>query len=260
MGSESKLQYIFRIAKVIFKYTNLVLFVVTAALWPLLAWLNFGMTQLDTDYYALRYVYYFLYMISQNIPYSAIDNMQMLIGDGFFLAQITCMLLYNTCSLRAMVFAMVPMLIFQNGKMSFDILTFVKEPFQKSTFVRLIGQHDSTYLIVMFTLLVSVMSIMDAIAVNAVHLTNLVYIPLVMYQVVKIMDTKQARLANSFFPILSLFFTIAAIYIFLAANVVANKDTVVPPYEYPLFKQKLELEAATGSTAPEEPAEPPTWL
>ena len=75
MGSESKLQYIFRIAKVIFKYTNMVMFLVFAALWPLLSWLNFGMTQLDTDYYALRYVYYFLYMISQNIPYSAIDNM-----------------------------------------------------------------------------------------------------------------------------------------------------------------------------------------
>ena len=126
-----------------------------------------------------------------------------------------------------MVFAMAPMLIFQNGKMSFDILTFVKEPFQKSTFVRLIGQHDSTYLIVMFTLLVSVMSILDAMAVNTVHLTNLIYIPLVLYQVVKIMDTKQARLANSFFPILALFFTIFAIYVFLAANVVASQDTAV---------------------------------
>ena len=126
-----------------------------------------------------------------------------------------------------MVFAMAPMLIFQNGKMSFDILTFVKEPFQKSTFVRLIGQHDSTYLIVMFTLLVSVMSILDAMAVNTVHLTNLIYIPLVLYQVVKIMDTKQARLANSFFPILALFYTIFAIYVFLAANVVASQDTAV---------------------------------
>ena len=79
----------------------------------------------------------------------------------------------------------------------------------------------------MFTLLVSVMSILDAMAVNTVHLTNLIYIPLVLYQVVKIMDTKQARLANSFFPILALFFTIFAIYVFLAANVVASQDTAV---------------------------------
>ena len=75
LGSESKLQHIFRIAKVIFKYTNLVCFVILTAVWPLFSWLNFGMTQLDTDYYALRYFYYFLYMGSQNVPYSAIDNM-----------------------------------------------------------------------------------------------------------------------------------------------------------------------------------------
>lgn len=75
LGSESKLQHIFRIAKVISKYTNLVCFVILTAVWPLFSWLNFGMTQLDTDYYALRYFYYFLYMGSQNVPYSAIDNM-----------------------------------------------------------------------------------------------------------------------------------------------------------------------------------------
>lgn len=144
--------------------------------------------------------------------------------------------------------------------MCFDILTFVKEPFQKSTFVRLVGQHDSTYLIVMFTLLVSLMSVMDAIAVNTVHLTNLIYIPLVMYQVVKIMDTKQARLANSFFPLLSLFFTLAAIYVFLAANVVASKDTVGNMPTFPLYTPKPDAELA-GLVEGEagEPAEPLTW-
>lgn len=85
LGSETKAGHIFRISKVLFKYINLVFFVTLTAVWPLLAWLNFGMTQLDTEYYALRFFYYFLYMASQNVPYSAIDNMQMLIGDGFFL-------------------------------------------------------------------------------------------------------------------------------------------------------------------------------
>ena len=57
LGSESKCEHTFRIAKVIFKYSNLVVFVVTCALWPLLAWLNFGFTNLDTDFYGLRYFY-----------------------------------------------------------------------------------------------------------------------------------------------------------------------------------------------------------
>ena len=49
------------------------------------------------------------------------------------------------------------------------------------------------------------------------------------------MDTKQARLANSFFPIISLFFTVFAIYVFLAANVVASKDAVVELPNFPLY-------------------------
>ena len=125
--------------------------------------------------------------------------------------------------------------------------------------MRLVGQHDSTYLIVMFALLVSLMSVMDAIAVNSIHLVNLIYIPLVMYQVVKIMDTKQARLANSFFPLMSLLFTLAAIYVFLAANVVASNDTVTNLPTFPLYTPKIEelAELVEGEVA--EPAEPLTW-
>ena len=85
---------------------------------------------------------------------------------------------------------MAPMLIFQNGKMCFDILTYVKEPFKKTNFVRLISQHDSVYLMIVFTILLQVMSLMDAVAIQTVHLINLIYVPFVMYKVVKIMDTK----------------------------------------------------------------------
>ncbi len=74
--------------------------------------------------------------------------------------------------------------------MCFDILTYVKEPFNKTTFVRLISQHDSVYLMIVFTILLQVMSLMDAFAIQTVHLINLIYVPFVMYKVVKIMDTK----------------------------------------------------------------------
>ena len=76
------------------------------------------------------------------------------------------------------------------------------------------------------------------------------------------MDTKQARLANSFFPILSLVFTLAAIYVFLAAYVVASKDSVVELPSFPLYVPKLEPaelgESVDGAEAI-EPAEPLTW-
>ena len=85
LGSENQCEYFLRIGKVIFKYANLAIFVFLVAVWPLLSWLNYSFTCLDTNYYAMRYFYYLLYMIVHNIPYSAIDNMQMLVGDGFFL-------------------------------------------------------------------------------------------------------------------------------------------------------------------------------
>jgi len=197
-------------------------------------------------------------MVSQNVPYSAVDNMQMLIGDGFFLVQIISMLLYNTASLRVMVFAMAPLLVFQNGKICFDILNFVKEPREKSTFVRLVGQHDSVYLVIMFTLLVCLMSVMDACAISPVYLCNLAYLPLVMYMFVKIMDTKQARLANSFFPLVVVIFTALELYIYMATHVVANTNAVVEPREYPLWVPKPDVIGPLPRTD-EIPEEAKTW-
>lgn len=66
----------------------------------------------------------------------------------------------------------------------------MKEPREKTTFVRLIGQHDSIYLVLVFTLLLTVMNVLDAIAIDTAYLANLIYLPMVMYLFVKIMDTK----------------------------------------------------------------------
>ena len=109
----------------------------------------------------------------------------------------------------------------------------------------------------MFTLLVCLMSVMDAIAISSVHLCNLTYLPLVMYLFVKIMDTKQARLANSFFPLIVMIFTVVELYIYLAMHVVANTNTVAEPRDYPLWLPKI---VNTSNPAVEVPSEAPkTW-
>ena len=56
-------------------YFNLAFAIGTFLVWPVLAWYEWNMTKVDTDYYALRYVFYFLYIVIQNVPYGAIDNM-----------------------------------------------------------------------------------------------------------------------------------------------------------------------------------------
>ena len=64
---------------------------------------------------------------------------------------------------------------------------------------------------------------MDALSADKIHLLNLIYIPLILYQVVKIMDNKQVKLANSFFPYIVIIFTAAGIYLNVAANVIVSK-------------------------------------
>lgn len=75
LGSDTIAEHWLRIGKVIFKYANLAIFVILVAIWPMLSWLDFSCTRLDTDYNAMRYVFYFFYMLINNIPYSAVDNM-----------------------------------------------------------------------------------------------------------------------------------------------------------------------------------------
>lgn len=94
-------------------------------------------------------------------------------------------------------------------------MLYEKEETIKTSFVRLLGQHDSIYLMIIFTLLISSMSILDAIAVDSVHLFNLLYIPCMLYLFTAIMDTKQAKLAGSFFPTFSIAFSTLAIYVYL---------------------------------------------
>ena len=139
----------------------------------------------------------------------------MLLGDGLLLTQIISILSYNKTSLSLIVFVMAPLILFQNGKICIDVVLYEKEETFKSSFVRLLGPHDSIYLMIVFTMLIAVMSILDAIAVDSVNLFNLLYVPFIIYIFTAVMDTKQIKLANSFFPAIAIFGTILAIYLHL---------------------------------------------
>ena len=83
------------------------------------------------------------------------------------------------------------------------------------------------------------MGVMDAISLDPIHLINLIYLPLVLYKVIKIMDTNQAKLANSLFSALTIFFTILGIYVYLTGHVVASKDAQIEStYSFPLYEPK----------------------
>ena len=241
LHSESRLEYICRIGYVVVGYFNFALAAAICLVWPALAWFNFGLTKVDTDYYALRYVFYFLYIVIQNVPYGAIDNMQMLLGDGILLTQIFAMLSYNRTSLSLVVFVMVPLILFQNGKICIDVVLYEKEETFKSSFVRLLGPHDSIYLMIVFTILIMVMTVLDAIAVDVVHLFNFLYVFLVVYLFTAIMDTKQSKLANSCFPAIAIFGSTLAIYLYLLTQVIAKQDSPAPVLTQPLYVPYLPV-------------------
>jgi len=75
LSSENKLEYVLRIGTVVLKYSNLAVFVVCSASVPLFSWLDYEFLRVDTDFYALRYLCFFFYMVINNVPYSAIDSM-----------------------------------------------------------------------------------------------------------------------------------------------------------------------------------------
>ena len=79
------------------------------------------------------------------------------------------------------------------------------------------------------------MSILDAIAVDSVHLWNLLYLPCMLYLFTAIMDTKQAKLAASFFPMFAVVFSVLAIYIYLLAQVLAITNKPAPSFTEPLY-------------------------
>ncbi len=65
-------------------------------IWPILAWLDYPITHVDSDYWKVRYFYNFLYIFFTNIVrISAVDALQLLICDGVLLSQMICMLMYN---------------------------------------------------------------------------------------------------------------------------------------------------------------------
>ena len=89
---------------------------VLSLLWPWLAWFNYEFTFVDTDYWSVRYLYYFVYILITNAArFDSLDSVQMLIGEGFLISQITCILLYNECNAELIVFCLVPWLLIQNS-------------------------------------------------------------------------------------------------------------------------------------------------
>jgi hypothetical protein len=158
-------------------------------------------------------------MLLETFPYGAIDNFVLLMADGIVLSQIASVYMFNQFSMRCILCLIPVLFMLFSCKQVFDILLYENEKGKKTNFVRLMGVHDSLYLILVFSLVVATLSTIDAIAHDWLFLLNCLYVPFfAMYTANRMMDDKQQKLAQSNCFAFQVFFTtlvFISLYLFI---------------------------------------------
>lgn len=180
-------------------------------------------------------------MIANFVPRGCIDLIQMLICQGLLWSMIVTILMFNELSLSCIVFCAVPWFVFLNWHIAIDLICFEKEPAAKTTFVRLIGQHDSIFLFLIFTAYLCFNTVLDSLNYWDAHqLSVLVYLPWALYVFNRLMDERPASLRKSWLPYLITCGSLIAIFVYLKSQVELKNS--MPPFEreYPLWQEKKE--------------------
>jgi hypothetical protein len=185
--------------------------------WPGIAWLDWKITALSTDFWTTRFVLIFAYILVENFPFGAIDNFVLLVADGIMLSQIVSIYLFNMVSMKCILFLLPPLFMMFSLKQLFDVMLYENEKGKKSNFVRLIGIHDTLYLLLMFALVITILSMIDAFSQDWLHLVNCLYLPLfAIYTANRVMDDKMEKIAkNNCFSLQALISTVFFIGLYL---------------------------------------------
>ena len=242
-NGETLVEQVIKILPIAINCLFLLVEVIAIVFLPILAWYDIGIASLATNYWTQRYLLLLLYMIIELFPFPAIDNFSTLIADGLLLSQITSIYMYNTTSLK-LTLSLVPVhfMVF-SGKQAFDVLLYELEKKHKSTFVRLLGVHDTLYLILIFSLVIGVTSTIDAFTSDWLCLLNWFYLAWAIYSVNRMMDEKPSKLqqSNCFtFNLVFMTTVFSALYLFIQFQVHATKEPLTADrLSYPLYKASL---------------------
>jgi len=116
-----------------------------------------------------------------------------------------------------------------------DLILFQKEPTFKSTFVRLIGQHDSIFIFLCQACVVLFNAACDGYSYGSEHLLMFCYLPWVLYVFNRLMDDKAVLLRKSWLPYLVTIGTVLMLGLYLHANLLTKDKIHVSERKYPLF-------------------------
>lgn len=93
-------------------------------------------------------------------------------------------------------------------------MSYEKEPGKKTTFVRLIGAHDSIFVILVYSAMMMFTAIVDSIAYGKEHMLNLVYLPFCLYLFNRLMEEKSEKLAKSWLPLCVVITTLTCLFLY----------------------------------------------
>ena len=170
---------------------------ITIVMTPLLAWLNFGVTTLDSSYWTLRYMMVLLYIALNSITsvFPHVHNFLFFLSDGLILSQLTSLYLYNEFSMSALLTCLPVLFVLHNHLLVKGLSRFVKdETSGKLTFLRLIGRHDAVFLFVIYSVFTTLFVLVDACSKPDLRLAaNIWYLLYALYAFGKLMDHKQSQ-------------------------------------------------------------------
>lgn len=168
----------------------------TILLAPIFSWFDLEVTQLDTNYWSLRYLTMLVYIIGNAVlsVFPHVHNFLFFVTDGLLLSQLTSLYLYNEFSMSALLSILPVMFVIHNHLLVKGIQSFVKhEQAGKMSFVRLIGRHDAVFLFVIYSLFTTIFTIVDMCASNIAFASNLWYILYALYAFARLMNHKNSQ-------------------------------------------------------------------
>lgn len=202
---------------------------------PILVYFDFSIFQLNTDYWSIRFVCLFFYIVFNlliNI-FPLLDNFLFFISDGVILSQVTCMYLVNETSMTCLLSILPVLFVLMNHHIIRGINNFEKdEKKEKVSFVRLVGKHDASFLFIMQSLFVFLLNLLDFTSVNYMIGCNLWYLIYVIYAFGKIMEGKKINSLRTYSKF------IVFIYIAIYMTTITFLDQPFPDRTYPLYVPK----------------------
>ncbi|CDW74674.1 UNKNOWN [Stylonychia lemnae] len=213
---------------------------------PILAWLDYESTRLQSSYFTYRYIWMFFYILFNSFIniFPLVNNFMFFLSDGIILTQLTSLYLFNEFSMSALLTSMPVLFVIQNHGLIKGIKNFTRdETNSKLSFVRLIGRHDAVFLFVIYTMFTFLFNLVDTLANNYVFVFNLWYTVYALYVFGKLMDNKKINTLKlfSFFSIL--------LYGLIYCYTLQYQINPFPERVYPLYNPNpINATQSTNST------------